>query len=45
LVTEAGEHVVEAGSYTAFVGGSQPGNGAHGVEAQFKILGEKQLPR
>ena len=45
LVTSAGEHVVEVGSYTAFVGGSQPGEGANGVEAQFKITGEKQLPR
>jgi beta-glucosidase len=45
LVTETGEHVVQPGSYTAFVGGSQPGEGARGVKAQFQISGEKQLPR
>jgi beta-glucosidase len=45
LVTEQGEHVVEPGSYTVFVGGSQPTEGARGVKAQFRISGEKQLPR
>lgn len=45
LVTEKGEHRVEAGHYRAYVGGSQPGEGAHGVEAPFEITGEKQLPR
>ncbi|MHB8653806.1 MAG: glycoside hydrolase family 3 protein [Terriglobia bacterium] len=45
LVTETGEHLVQPGSYKCFVGGSQPGEGAQGVEAQFKITGEKQLPR
>ena len=45
MVTETGEHIVEAGSYTTFVGGSQPGQGADGVEAKFRISGEKQLPR
>ena len=45
LVTEKGEHLVQPGSYTAFVGGSQPVEGAPGVEAQFRVSGEKQLPR
>ncbi len=45
LVTEKGEHVVQPGSYTVFVGGSQPNEGAHGVRAQFRISGEKRLPR
>jgi len=45
LVTEQGEHVVEPGSYTVFVGGSQPTQGARGVKAQFRISGQKQLPR
>jgi beta-glucosidase len=45
LVTEQGEHVVEPGSYTVFVGGSQPSEGARGVKAQFRISGEKQLSR
>lgn len=45
LVTAKGERVVEPGSYTVFVGGSQPKRGANGVEAQFRISGEKQLSR
>jgi beta-glucosidase len=45
LVTERGERVVEPGSYTVFVGGSQPSEGARGVYGQFRISGEKQLPR
>jgi beta-glucosidase len=45
LVTEQGEHIVEPGSYALFVGGSQPSEGARGVQAQFQISGEKKLPR
>lgn len=45
LVTEVGEHKILPGSYRVFVGGSQPHEGANGVEAQFQITGEKQLSR
>jgi beta-glucosidase len=45
LVTEQGEHVVAAGSYTLFVGGSQPTEGARGVRAQFRICGDELLSR
>ncbi|MGH7972932.1 MAG: glycoside hydrolase family 3 C-terminal domain-containing protein, partial [Limisphaerales bacterium] len=41
LATEAGALVVEPGSYTVFVGGSQPGKGAAGVSATFQITGRK----
>jgi beta-glucosidase len=44
-VTEKGEHKILAGSYTVFVGGSQPTEGAHGVEAKLQIVGEQELPR
>jgi beta-glucosidase len=44
-VTENGEHRIVPGSYTVFVGGSQPAEGAHGVEATLQITGEKMLPR
>ena len=45
VVSEQGQHVIESGSYTVFVGGSQPGEGANGVRAQFQITGERSLPR
>ncbi len=45
LVNEKGEHIVVPGSYTVFVGGSQPVKGAHGVSARFQISGERKLPR
>ncbi len=45
LVTEQGEHVIEPGTYTVYVGGSQPGEGAPGVQAQFTVTGTMQLPR
>jgi beta-glucosidase len=45
VVTEKGEHVIEAGDYTIFVGGSQPAEGSHGVSATLHITGEKALPR
>lgn len=44
-VKENGEPSVQPGSYTVFVGGSQPSEGARGVEAQFRISGEQSLPR
>ncbi len=45
LVNERGERMVMPGSYTVFVGGSQPVEGAHGVSARFQITGERKLPR
>jgi beta-glucosidase len=45
LVTEKGDHEIQPGSYRVFVGGSQPGEGARGVEASFSIIGERRLPR
>jgi beta-glucosidase len=44
-VTEKGEHRIMPGSYTVFVGASQPAEGAPGVEAKFQITGEEKLPR
>jgi beta-glucosidase len=45
VVTEKGEHKIEAGDYTIFVGGSQPVEGSPGVSATLHITGEKTLPR
>jgi hypothetical protein len=33
------------GSYTVFVGGSQPMEGARGLAAKLQITGEVKLPR
>jgi beta-glucosidase len=44
-VTEKGEHRIMPGSYIVFVGGSQPTEGAHGLEAKLQITGEVKLPR
>jgi beta-glucosidase len=44
-VTEKGEHWILPGSYTVFVGGGQPTQGAQGVEAKLEITGEQKLPR
>jgi hypothetical protein len=33
------------GSYTVFVGASQPMEGAQGLEARLQITGEVKLPR
>jgi beta-glucosidase len=41
-VDEAGIRAMQAGSYTIFLGGGQPGQGA-GVEGQFSISGRKVL--
>ncbi|MEJ2422552.1 MAG: glycoside hydrolase family 3 C-terminal domain-containing protein [Acidobacteriota bacterium] len=45
MVTEKGERRVMAGSYTVFVGGSQPVEGAQGVRAKFQITGDQKLAR
>jgi beta-glucosidase len=45
MATETGERMVLAGSYTVFVGGSQPGQGARGVRADFQIIGQRKLPQ
>jgi beta-glucosidase len=45
MVNGQGEHVVAAGDYTVFVGGSQPGEGAQGAEGKLTISGEAKLPR
>jgi beta-glucosidase len=44
-VTEEGEHRIRPGSYTVFVGGSQPTEGTRGLEAKLQITGEVKLPR
>jgi hypothetical protein len=44
-VTEEGEHRIMPGSYTVFVGGRQPTEGAQGLEAKLQITGEMKLPR
>jgi beta-glucosidase len=45
MVNEQGEHVVAPGEYTVFVGGSQPGETARGVEGKLAINGGAKLPR
>ncbi|MHB1935080.1 MAG: glycoside hydrolase family 3 C-terminal domain-containing protein [Acidobacteriaceae bacterium] len=40
-----GSRVILPGSYTLFVGGSQPGPGANGVSTTVTISGKKVLPR
>ncbi len=45
LVTEQGEHAVLPGSYTIFVGSTQPGYGVPGAMGKLEILGEAKLPR
>ena len=44
-VLENGDRVILPGSYTLFVGGSQPGTDASGVSTTVKIAGKKTLPR
>ena len=44
-VTENGERMVQPGSYTVFVGGSQPVKGAPGASARFDIAGDQKLPQ
>ena len=38
-VNEGGEHLVGGGRYEVSVGGGQPGTGAPGAAATFKIIG------
>ncbi len=45
MVNEQGEHVVEPGDYSVFVGGTQPGEAGSGVSAKLIITGEVKLPR
>ena len=45
MATENGDRMVLPGSYTVFVGGSQPVNGAPGVSARFKISGQQKLSK
>jgi beta-glucosidase len=44
-VTEAGEHQIVAGTYSVFVGGSQPAEGVPGAKATFQIKGNMRLRR
>jgi beta-glucosidase len=43
-VTDEGEHVIQPATYSVYVGGGQPGQGA-GVRGSFQIVGEQKLPR
>jgi beta-glucosidase len=43
-VTDEGEHVIQPATYSVYVGGSQPKEGA-GARASFQIVGEQKLPR
>jgi beta-glucosidase len=45
MVNDRGEHIVETGDYTLFVGGGQPGETGAGVSTQLEIAGEAELPR
>jgi beta-glucosidase len=40
MVSDAGEWVIEPGTFSIFVGGGQPGTGAPGAAAQFEVVGE-----
>lgn len=44
-VAADGKRSIQAGEYTLFVGGAQPGVGEDGVMKQFTIVGSKELPR
>ncbi len=44
-VLESGDRVILPGSYTLFVGGSQPGTNANGVSTTVSVAGKKVLPR
>ncbi|HUV97393.1 MAG TPA: glycoside hydrolase family 3 C-terminal domain-containing protein [Acidobacteriaceae bacterium] len=44
-VLDNGDRVILPGSYTLFVGGSQPGTDANGVSTTVKVAGKKKLPR
>jgi beta-glucosidase len=44
-VLENGDRVILPGSYTLFVGASQPGTNANGASTTVKVAGKKTLPR
>ncbi|SEM37965.1 beta-glucosidase [Pseudoxanthomonas sp. GM95] len=44
-VARDGTRAVEAGAYSVFVGGGQPGTDAPGAEARFTITGRAPLPK
>ena len=44
-VLESGDRVILPGSYTLFVGGSQPGTDADGVSTTVKVAGKQKLPQ
>jgi beta-glucosidase len=44
-VASDGTRSIEAGEYTVFIGGAQPGAGEGGVTKRFTIAGRKELPR
>ena len=44
-VTAEGERQVFAGNYRVFVGGGQPGTGAPGREAAFKVTQARPVER
>jgi beta-glucosidase len=45
MVNDRGEHIVETGDYTVFVGGAQPKDTTSGISTQLEIAGEAELPR
>jgi beta-glucosidase len=44
-VAADGKRSIEAGEYSIFIGGAQPGADEGGVTKQFTIVGTKELPR
>src|SRR6185437_5893050 len=44
-VAADGTRSIEAGEYSIFIGGAQPGTDENGVTRQFTIAGHKDLPR
>jgi beta-glucosidase len=44
-VAADGKRSIEAGEYSLFVGGAQPGETGDGVSQKFSIVGKKELPR
>jgi beta-glucosidase len=44
-VAADGKRSIEAGEYSVFIGGAQPGADKGGVTKQFSITGNKELPR
>ena len=44
MVTEAGDPIIAAGTYTLSVGGGQPHTGAQVVTKTFRVNGQLALP-